>query len=462
MLAAAPAAPAAPAASAAPGVARRALLRRALGSAGVLAGTGALLVACAPGPAADQGPSPAAAPATVQFYFSGDQPTAQLYQTLKEVYERQNPRYTLDLIHADTEIEKLLTLIAAGTPADVFWNRVRTSQILIRREGSLADVLPLMKRDKLTQDDFWPSAVKAYTYKGGYYGLPTSASSNALYYNKEHFRQAGLPFPEELEKQGRWNWDTLLETSRKLSGPEPGGGKKRFGFLRPTGLVLTVQYMWQNGGTPFSDDRTQCLLTSNECVGALQFLTDLVLKHQVSPGPTEPDAPNYRTNFRVSMEQAGRYLLPEALPGMQSGAIDPGMVVAPKGPKKDTTRGDDLAASILKSTKVLEAAWDFAKLWSAEEGQLIVLKSNRSYTARRSIARNPAILKQVLLPWESGETYFTGLNRTDVFPITPKFIPQVADIFAREERAAHAGEKTVRAAMDSACQEIGPLLKEPF
>ena len=208
--------------------------------------------------------------------------------------------------------------------------------------------------------------------------------------------------------------------------------------------MLTVQYMWQNGGTPFSEDRSQCLLTSNECVGALQFLTDLVLKHQVSPGPTEPDAPNFRTNFRVSMEQAGRFLLPEALPGMQSGAIDPGMVVAPKGPKKDTTRGDDLAASILKSTKVLEPAWAFAKLWSAEEGQLIVLKSNRSYTARRSIARNPAILKQVLLPWESGETYFTGLNRTEVFPITPKYIPQVADIFAREERAAHAGEKTVR------------------
>ena len=321
-----------------------------------------------PGPGRRPGPRAGGPPATVQFYFSGDQPTAQLYQTLKEVYERQNPRYTLDLIHADTEIEKLLTLIAAGTPADVFWNRVRTSQILIRREGSLADVLPLMKRDKLTQDDFWPSAVKAYTYKGGYYGLPTSASSNALYYNKEHFRQAGLPFPEELEKQGRWNWDTLLETSRKLSGPEPGGGKKRFGFLRPTGLVLTVQYMWQNGGTPFSDDRSQCLLTSNECVGALQFLTDLVLKHQVSPGPTEPDAPNYRTNFRVSMEQAGRYLLPEALPGMQSGAIDPGMVVAPKGPKKDTTRGDDLAASILKSTKVLEAAWAFAKLLERRRG----------------------------------------------------------------------------------------------
>jgi ABC-type glycerol-3-phosphate transport system substrate-binding protein len=253
-----------------------------------------------------------------------------------------------------------------------------------------------------------------------------------------------------------------LETARKLTGPEPTGGKKRFGFLRPTGLVLTVQYMWQNGGTPFSADRTQCLLTSNECVGAVQFLTDMVLRHQVSPGPNEPDAPNFRTNFRVSMEQAGRFLLPGILPALESGTIDPGMVVAPKGPKADTTRGDDLAASLINGTKVLEAAWAFAKLWASEEGQLIVLKSNRSYTSRRTVARDPAILKQVLFPWESGETYFTGLNRTEVFPITPKFIPQVADIFAREEQAAHAGEKTVGAAMDAASREITPLLKEPF
>ena len=71
----------------------------------------------------------------MQFYFSGDAPEVQLYQTLKEGFERQNPRYTLELVPAENEIEKLLTLMAAGTPPDVYWNRVRTSQVLIRREG---------------------------------------------------------------------------------------------------------------------------------------------------------------------------------------------------------------------------------------------------------------------------------------------------------------------------------------
>jgi ABC-type glycerol-3-phosphate transport system substrate-binding protein len=175
----------------------------------------------------------------------------------------------------------------------------------------------------------------------------------------------------------------------------------------------------------------------------------------------DPANPDFRKNGMVAMEQAGRFLLPDAVPAIQSGVIDPGMVVAPKGPKAATTRGDDLAASILKTSKVVEAAWAYAKYWASDEGQLIVLKSNRSYTSRRSIAKNQAVLKQVLNPWEDIDQYYTGLNRTEVFPVTPKF-PEVTAIFNAEEKLAHAGEKTVKQAMDTAVQQITPLLKEPF
>ncbi|CAA9289610.1 MAG: hypothetical protein AVDCRST_MAG77-4587 [uncultured Chloroflexi bacterium] len=402
-------------------------------------------------------------PATVQFYFgTAGQPEIQLYTTIKEGFEKQYPKYKLELLPAENETEKALTLMAAGTPPDVYWNRVRASQVFIRRDA-LVDILPLMKRDKLPQDDFWPSAVRAYAYKGGYYGLPTSSSSNALYFNKHHFRAVGLPLPTELEKQGKWTWDALIDTARKLTHTN-AAGKKVWGFRRPTGLTLTVQYMWQNGGTPFSEDRTQSLITSAEVIGAEQWIADLVLKHQVSAPPGDPeDSDNgYRVNGAVAMEQAGRYAMPGIVQGSQNGTVDPGMVVAPKGPKKDTTRGDDLAASILKSSKVVEAAWAFSKYWASEEGQLVVLKSNRSYTSRRSVARNAAILKQVLNPWEDGEAYFTGLQRGEVFPVTPKFVPQVRDTFDREEKLAHGGTKTVRDAMQTAHTEIAPMLKEPF
>ena len=92
----------------------------------------------------------------------------------------------------------------------------------------------------------------------------------------------------------------------------------------------------------------------------------------------------------------------------------------------------------------------------------MVLKSNRSYTARRSVARNASVLTQVLNPWEDGEAYFAGLQRGDVFPVTPRFVPQVRDTFDAEERLAHGGAKTVRDAMQTAHTEITPMLKEAF
>ncbi|HXI16243.1 MAG TPA: sugar ABC transporter substrate-binding protein [Chloroflexota bacterium] len=428
-----------------------------------LMGTAAVPLLAACGLAGDGGaaaPGPDARPANVQFYFSGNQATVQLYQDMKVAFERAHPKSTLELGQGETEIEKLLTLLAAGTPTDVFWNRVRTSQVLIRREGTLADVLPLMKRDKLTQDDFWPSAVKAYTYKGGYFGLPTSSSSSALYFNKALFRQVGLTFPDELEKQGKWNWDTLVDTAKKLTRTD-ASGKKLWGYARINGIVQTVQFIWQNGGTPFSEDRRQALYASSECIGGVQFMTDLILKHQVTPPVDDPAKADFFSNFSIGMEQGGRYRLPDMMPALQGGSLDAGMATAPAGPKNNKTRGDDLAGSILKSTKVLDAAWAFTKFWASEEGQLIILKSNRSYTSRRSIARNQSILKQVLQPWENGETYFNGLNRTDVFPVPPKF-PEVTAIFDREEKLAHEGKKTVRGAMDTVVQEVTPLIKEPF
>jgi len=52
----------------------------------------------------------------------------------------------------------------------------------------------------------------------------------------------------------------------------------------------------------------------------------------------------------------------------------------------------------------------FAKMWTSDDGQKIVLDSRRSFTARRSFL-NSDVMKQFMLPWEDLDTYFTGLER---------------------------------------------------
>src|SRR5689334_18605581 len=86
------------------------------GLVGIAAGAplvAALAEACAPSGAGGPPPAPEAAPATVQFYFgTAGTPEIQLYTTLKEGFEKQYPKYKLDLLPADNEIEKALALMA--------------------------------------------------------------------------------------------------------------------------------------------------------------------------------------------------------------------------------------------------------------------------------------------------------------------------------------------------------------
>jgi multiple sugar transport system substrate-binding protein len=427
---------------------------------------GGVLAACGAGGTGGVGGGTSAAapqikttePATVQFLVDGAPGTAnfKVHEDVKKLFEAKFPQWKIEhnVVQNDPLlVEKQLALIAAGNPADVFWNRVRTSQVFIRRDV-LLNVDPYIRRDKIDKNDFWPSAISAYTWQGGYYALPNSASSNVHIVNKRHFQEANVPLPA-----ASWNWDQWLETSRKLTKTN-ALGQQQYGTWCTDALTNVCTFMWQNGGKPFSDDRKQCLLSSPENLYAMEWLADLVLKHKVAPVYGLTPKPEIANNL-VSNAAGGRNEVPGLTALVQQGSLDLTMVPAPRGPKGNKVRGDDLAASIMKTSRVIDPAWEFARLWASDEGQEIVLASTRSYTSRRSVAKNDAILKRTLQPWEIGSVWLDGLERTEVFPITPRF-NDVRPIFDAEWAKAIKGEQTVRQALDISCQKIQPLLSEPF
>jgi len=55
------------------------------------------------------------------------------------------------------------------------------------------------------------------SHNGKVYGLPRDISTMVIYYNEDLFKAAGIPTPKELNDQGKWNWDTLLESAKKLT-----------------------------------------------------------------------------------------------------------------------------------------------------------------------------------------------------------------------------------------------------
>ena len=116
--------------------------------------------------------------------------------------------------------EVLLARIAAGNPPDatILW----TSPAALAARGSLQPLDHLMQTSKYAQVENWPPAVLASCqFEGKTYGLPVTAGSCGMWYNRATFEHKGIPagrddFPktwEELRRLSReftsWQGDRL-------------------------------------------------------------------------------------------------------------------------------------------------------------------------------------------------------------------------------------------------------------
>lgn len=391
------------------------------------------------------------------LYNATPGPNEKVHLDLVQLYGQLYPGVEVEKIRVPNDAElvrKLLAMLAANDLPDLFWNRQRTAPPFIDR-GVLLDITPLAAADKIDLKDFWPSALKTYGREGKLYGLPNSASSNAYYFNADHYQEVGLPLPTETAKKEPWNWNTIVDQGLKVAKGD--GPNKRFGFDRPVSVYSVDMYIWQNGGDLWDENVTECYLNQPPAVEAIQWLVDNVQKHKITPSSVETESGgDLFAAGRIGIKMAGRFVLDSLL----KSTFTVGMVIAPEGPKANTTRGDDLAASILKASPNQDNAWNFANMWSSDDGQKIVLESRRSFTARRSFATS-AWMKENLLPWEDLDTYLLGLERTGVY-VAPGHTGEVNEIFNRELDLAYLGEKSVEDATDTMKREIDAVLKKPL
>ena len=166
------------------------------------------------------------------------------------------------------------------------------------------------------------------TADGGQYGLPRDLNTIVLYYNKDMFDAAGIPYPDDT-----WDWEKLREVAKQLTKPDGNGDGKadQWGFYTETGDMenFWLSTVWQNGGDVLAPDGKSTVLDTDQAAGGIQFVQDLIWKDKVMPDPaisaTTGDAFEQK---QAAMEANGSWLVPT----YQAADINLGIAPLPKGP----------------------------------------------------------------------------------------------------------------------------------
>ncbi|MRG60248.1 extracellular solute-binding protein [Agromyces sp. CFH 90414] len=115
-------------------------------------------------------------------------------------------------------------------------------------------------------DVFYPSTIEAGTFDGEVYGVPIFQNIATNVVNTKVFADAGLEIPD--------TWDDVLEAAPVLA--EQGIAVMDYAGTTEQTLNLSFYpFLWQAGGSVFTDDGTDVAFDSKEGVAALEFLVDL-------------------------------------------------------------------------------------------------------------------------------------------------------------------------------------------
>lgn len=197
----------------------------------------------------------------------------------------------------ETLIKTRAAIKAGKPPAAVIMSANFLTDLAI--EGEIAAFDDLIKASGKTNDQFmaqyFPALHANAIIDRKVYGVPFHNSTPLLYYNVDHFKEAGLD-PNNPPR----NWQDLIAAAKKLTKRE-GDRVTRWGIMAPSnydygGWILQALVM-SNGGRWFNEEYGgEVYYDTPSMLGAMTFWSDLVHKHKVHPAG-EQKGPGVSTSF---------------------------------------------------------------------------------------------------------------------------------------------------------------------
>jgi multiple sugar transport system substrate-binding protein len=345
--------------------------------------------AAAEKPAVTQAP-PAAQPVEITFMMWGAPEELQVWQAVVDDFHKVNPniKVNVEVSDWDSYWTKLNTLIAGGTPPDLF---AMDAPLYLdwQSRGALLNLKPYLDKEPGFLDGFYPQTLKAYELADGYYGMPRDFQTIVLFYNKDMFDAAGVPYPT-----ADWTYDDLKANAQKLTLDKDGDGKTdQYGLWTDVWdmELFWSEAIWAHGGEIINPDHTQTLIGGPEARKAWEYI-DGLFKDSIMPNPAT--AGEYGGDLFQSGVAAMTTIGHWAVPGYVQSGINFGVAPLPKGPAGQATSVNSAGFVVSNKSQNPDAAWEFIKFALSEAGQSRLAQLGFAIPVLKSVATSDAYLKQ--------------------------------------------------------------------
>ncbi|MFW6134333.1 MAG: ABC transporter substrate-binding protein [Elusimicrobiota bacterium] len=394
----------------------------------------------------------------IRFWHGIESPeNNQLLQKKVSEFEKRNPDIEIKMQNIgaqDKAMPKILTAISSDKEPELLWYApVYTGRIA--QSGKLVPAEEYFEQDpNFNPDNIYEGLLDSGRYKGKIYTVPFETNCLGIYYNKEHFQQAGI---DKIPT----SWQEFINVSKKLTiDKDKDGEPERYGFLLPLGIEeWTVwcweTFLWQAGGGILNQDKTAPEFHKTPGVQALKYWVDLKYKHKCAVLSSRNAG--YKLDpflsENVSMMINGPWNYPVL---KQQESIKYGSFPLPGNKQKATNIGGENLYIFKSNAQKEEASWRFASFimsedfqvdWAIQTGYLPVNKrAAQSKKYQEFLNNNPFIRTFV-------QSMDFGRSRPPV-----KEYSRISDRIGKAIEKALYQKKTAEKALKEAAEQVKDLL----
>ena len=301
--------------------------------------------------------------------------------------------------HSDIEVELMIVpheesmtrftaMVAGGNAPEVIGAAGFATIGILSETGVIEDLSPLMEAAQFDNSVFYGPIVDIMQsfFPEGQNALPFGIYPSMVFYNKDAFDAAGLPYPPHAYGDESWTYDKVREYAMKLTLDKQGNDANSSAFDPEQIAQWGYDDSWTDmrnylseWGAPgvglvTTQDMKTAIVNQEEWVTGLQWLNDGIWKDHFIP-----DAAGQATygnvgggdpfsSGLVSMFLTHTWYMPEGLTGVNFEYDIAPVPVAPSG--MQIVRSDVDGFAIVKGSDEQAAAWEFIS-WLVQPEQIV-------------------------------------------------------------------------------------------